>query len=140
MISITSERGDDPKFQPGEKISGIVQWSELTEETESLEVRLIWFTIGKGDQDSQFVQANEIAVVGKSGEANFEFTAPHRPNSFAGKLIAIQWAIEVIIFPQREAEQAKLTINPPIGEIVLTPVEDDDVFWEEWSFGKKRKS
>ena len=140
MISITIERGEEPKFQPGEKITGKVEWLELPEESESLEVRLIWFTVGKGDQDAQFVDAVEIAAVESSGQTNFAFSAPHRPNSFSGDLVAVQWAVEVIVFPQRDAEQTTLSIIPPNGEIVLTPVNDEDVFWKEFSWGKKRKA
>ncbi len=139
MISIKLDRGEEPEFLPGEKITGNVQWSELPEGSRTLEVRLVWHTVGRGDQDAQFVDAKEIADPPAAGQTEFEFTAPHRPNSFEGKLIAIQWTIEVIVFPQRDAEQASLRINPPSGEILLTPVEDEDVFWKEWSFGKKSK-
>ena len=138
MISINITGGEEPKFLPGEKIAGNVEWLELSEDSERIEVRLIWFTVGKGDRDAQFVDAKEIAEPVSNGQTDFEFTAPHRPNSFEGKLIALQWAVEVIVFPQRDAEQAKLRIEPSTGEISLMPVEDEDIFWKEWSFGKKR--
>lgn len=137
MISINLQRGDEPTFSPNEKIAGNVQWSDLPTETETMEVRLIWHTVGKGDQDAQFVETKELTSVEVAGQTDFEFTAPHRPNSFEGQLIAIQWAIEVILFPQREAEQATLRISPPAGEVVLTPVEDEEIFWNQWSFGKR---
>ncbi len=140
MIAISMTGGEEPQFLPGSKITGGVEWIELPEESDRLEVRLIWFTVGKGDQDAQFVDVKEIAAPGTNGQTEFEFMAPHRPNSFEGKLIAIQWAIEVIVFPQRDAEQAKLRIQPAAGEIVSTPVENDDVFWKEFSFGKRRNS
>ncbi len=138
MISIKLDRGVEPAFLPGEKITGNVQWSELPEGSKTLEVRLVWHTVGRGDQDAQFVDAKEIVDPATEGQTEFEFTAPHRPNSFEGKLIAILWAVEVIVFPQRDAEQAMLRINPPNGEISLTPVPDEDIFWNQWSFGKKR--
>ena len=131
MISIELKSGIEPKFQPEDSIAGYVSWDDLPESTEDLEVRLIWFTIGKGDQDSQFVDVTRVETPASRGTASFEFVAPHRPNSFAGKLIALQWAVEVIAFPQREAEQAKLTISPDASEIVLSPVEGDKAFWKE---------
>ena len=138
MISINLDRGEEPQFLPGDKISGNVEWVELSEDSDKLEVRLIWFTVGKGDRDAHFVDVKEVADPANNGQTNFEFIAPHRPNSFSGKLIAIQWAIEVIVFPQRDAEQANLSIQPAAGEIVLTPVKDEEVFWKEFSFGKRR--
>ncbi|MDB4766206.1 hypothetical protein OAG71_00815 [bacterium] len=133
MITIELKSGIEPKFQPGDSIAGNVRWADLPESTEDLEVRLIWFTIGKGDQDSQFVDVKKVNSPSSKGFVDFEFVAPHRPNSFAGKLIALEWAVEVIAFPQREAEQAKLTISPAKGDLVLKPVESENVFWKQWT-------
>ena len=131
MFTIELKSGVEPKFQPGDSIAGNVRWDDLPENTENLEVRLIWFTIGKGDQDSQFVDVKKVDAPASRGFVNFEFVAPHRPNSFAGNLIALEWAVEVIAFPQRNAEQAKLTISPAASNIVLVPVEDEKAFWKE---------
>ena len=138
MFTIELKLGIAPKYQPGDTISGNVRWEELAESTENLEVRLIWFTIGRGDQDSQFVDVKKIESPASSGAASFEFVAPHRPNSFAGKLIALQWAVEVIAFPQREAERAKLSISPAASDIVLKPIEDKQAFWTQWKLGQKK--
>jgi hypothetical protein len=116
-------------FTPGETIAGSVRWSELPSAT-SIEIRLIWYTIGKGDRDSQYVGVETIANPQPQGQADFQFLAPHRPNSFSGKLIAIQWAVEVIAFPQREAQQELLTINPATGPVETTPVDKSEAFWE----------
>ena len=132
MFTIELKSGIEPKFQPEDAIAGNVKWDGLPEDTEELEVRLIWFTIGKGDQDAQFVDVKKVSQPAPRGFVDFDFIAPHRPNSFAGKLISLQWAVEVIAFPQREAEQAKLTISPAEADIVLLPVESEDAFWEEW--------
>jgi len=139
MITIAFKSGETPIFHPGSPIEGNVDWTALSKNTTSLEVRLIWFTVGRGDQDAQFVDAHEIEAPAESGQFHFSFVAPHRPNSFKGKLIAIQWAVEVIAFPQRDAEQAPLTIHPPVGGIVLQPVEDGKVFWKQSMFGKLRE-
>ena len=138
MITIELTSGVDPRFQPGDPIAGNVRWDELGKGTEEVEVRLIWFTIGKGDQDSQFVDVKKVGAPASRGFADFDFVAPHRPNSFAGKLIALQWAVEVIAFPQREAEQAKLTISPAASDIELVPSGDERAFWKQWTLGKKK--
>lgn len=133
MIEITLDRvGDPPTFIPGETISGSVAWTELGD-TESLEIRLIWYTVGKGDRDAQFVDAITVDDVSSrsQSQSKFSFVAPHRPNSFAGKLIAVQWAVEAIAFPQRDAEQVSLEIHPDGGKVTTTPFADDE------KFGKK---
>lgn len=128
MITITLDRGGDPPtFTPGETISGSVSWADR-EETESIEIRLIWYTIGKGDRDAESVDVNKIVDLRSQDQSRFSFVAPHRPNSFAGQLIAIQWAIEVIKFPQRDAEQGLLEIHPVSGAVKVTPVADGEAF------------
>lgn len=139
MITIALNSGEEPAFHPGDAIEGSVSWEVLDDATDSLEVRLIWFTIGKGDRDAQFVDVKKVDSPAANGKVNFAFTAPHRPNSFSGKLIAVQWAVEVIAFPQRDAVQSLLTICPPTGVVVLNPVDDGDVFWKEWSFRPRKK-
>ena len=138
MFTIELKSGVAPKFQPGEAIAGNVRWDDLAASTEVLEVRLIWFTVGKGDQDSQFVDVKKVDTPATRGNASFEFVAPHRPNSFAGKLISLEWAVEVITFPQREAEQAKLTISSAASDIVLVPLVDEQAFWKDWTLGQKK--
>ena len=144
MISITLNRtGDDPVYHPGEEIAGKVAWSDMAG-TDRFEIRLIWYTTGRGDRDAQYVAAKTVGTSSNEGQSDFSFTAPHRPNSFSGKLIAIQWGIEVIAFPQREAAQALLAIEPTSGPIVLEKVDPDDAFWNSVpeffrKFGRKAK-
>jgi len=108
------------KFVPSETIAGTVNWSES--EGASLEVRLIWYTVGKGDRDFEVVAAHKVSQLQPSGGERFEFTAPARPQSFSGKLISLQWAIEVIVFPAKDAERINLTISNTGDEIMLASV------------------
>jgi hypothetical protein len=107
-------------FQPGQPIKGTVSWSDLSET--KLEVRLIWYTIGKGDRDVACVDVKHVEQPGPSGSSEFSIVAPHRPVSFSGKLMSLIWAIEVVTFPNKEAKQAELTISRSDKEILLTPI------------------
>jgi hypothetical protein len=107
----------EASFVPREMIKGTVSWSD-TEGT-SLEVRLIWYTVGKGDRDFEVVAVHKSPSFSASGKTTFEFLAPTRPQSFSGKLISLQWAIEAIVFPSKSSERAELAISNTGSEIKL---------------------
>ena len=46
---------DRASFVPGESVSGTATW-ELETDPQSIELRLFWYTTGKGDQDLDVVQ------------------------------------------------------------------------------------
>ena len=116
MIKIELDK-KEAMFAPAETISGTVSWSEA--EGTSMEARLIWYTVGKGDQDFELVAVHEAVGFGPAGSERFEFIAPSRPLSFSGKLISLQWAIEAIIFPEKSADRVTLAISKSGQEIVL---------------------
>ena len=107
-------------FVPAEKIAGTVTWSEA--EGDSLEVRLIWYTVGKGDRDFEVVATHRVSPFESSGKEQFEFVAPNRPQSFSGKHISLQWALEMIVFPSQTATRIDLTISNTGSEVVLGTV------------------
>ena len=118
MIKIQLENAE-AAYRPGDTISGSVEWSE--EEGDALEARLIWFTRGKGDRDFEMVAVQHVANYGQSGNERFQFTAPHRPRSFSGKLVSLQWAIEAIVFPGQNNTLKNLTISNSGKEIDFLP-------------------
>ncbi len=106
-------------YLPGASISGTIVWQIADPPAESLEIRLLWFTRGKGDRDYDVVDSVTIPVPQASDQAPFEFLAPAWPISFSGKLISLIWAVEVILFPDRQAENREIVISP-VGEPLLT--------------------
>jgi len=116
MINVKLDN-EESTYRPGDTISGSVEWSE--EEGDSLEVRLIWFTQGKGDRDFELISTHTVTAFGPSGSERFQFSAPHRPQSFAGKLISLQWAIEAIAFPSQNTKLQNLTISSTGKEIEI---------------------
>jgi hypothetical protein len=103
-------------FRPGETIQGTASWS-LLEAPEALEVRLFWFTQGKGDQDVGVMETAALEGAGREGSRDFTFTAPEAPLSFSGKLISLVWAVELVALPRGDAGRCELVISHTGEEI-----------------------
>lgn len=112
------------RFRPGEPIRGTIDTSDW--EAERVDVRLFWYTRGKGDSDSEVIQSKSFPLPANDSTIVFEFTAPHRPYSFSSKLITLNWAIEAVLFPEGTAERVDLTISPQAREIALDQDSLDD--------------
>jgi hypothetical protein len=115
-ISLTNEQ---TAFLPGDLISGTVRWTDIQENPKQIDIRLIWYTKGKGQQNHGVFNTVTVATPQNQGESGFQFTAPHRPFSFSGKLISLVWAIEVVVFPDLEAERSEVVISKDGKEILL---------------------
>ena len=110
-------------YRPGASIRGRVAWANTDAPIESLDVRLIWYTQGKGTRDVAVVDQQTIAARTAQTSVDFQFTAPRGPHSFSGKLVSLVWAIEVIALPSREAERAEIVIAPQGKEILLSSLD-----------------
>jgi hypothetical protein len=111
------------EFGPGEKIEVVVNWKELPKGI-SIDVRLVWYTEGKGTRDHLVVQSQSIPRPGQTGSQPIQFDAPHWPLSFSGQLISLRWAVEIVELPSEEAQQLELVIGPQ-GRETLLPVLDE---------------
>ena len=97
-------------FSPGEVIEGEIRNSG-SEPSGTVEIRLFWYTEGKGTQDVQVVARNVVDELPAGGNAQFCFPAPRRPVSCSGSLVSVRWAIEAV--PQRaETRRIELVIGP----------------------------
>ena len=107
-------------FRPGDQVAGRALWLlDEPEKVRSAEVRLFWYTDGKGTRDVEVVDTAAFDVTGRHGEAEFAFTAPPSPYSFSGKLISLQWALELVLLPTDDTERLPITISAAGGEIEL---------------------
>jgi hypothetical protein len=111
-------------FRPGEVVRGTASWS-LDAPPSAVEVRLIWFTQGKGDRDVGLVEAVPAAAPSAEGGLSFAFTLPDGPYSFSGTLVSLLWAVEVVALPASEAASAELVVSPS-GREILLPRETPD--------------
>jgi hypothetical protein len=81
--------------RPGDVLELIASWS-LAETPSSLEVRLFWFTQGKGTSDVGVVETQPVEIAGARGDRRVRFRLPDTPYSFSGTLITLTWAVELI--------------------------------------------
>ncbi len=105
-------------FRPGEEVSGAVGWT-VDKEPKSAEVRLFWYTAGKGTRDVGIVAAQRLEAPKSNDERSFAFTLPEAPYSFSGTLISLIWAIELVVDPGGLSERVEITVSPTGEEIVL---------------------
>ncbi len=118
MLSITTP-GDLTAFDPGSEIELYIGW-EFENDPSSIEVRLVWSTSGKGDQDLKVVQKIVLESPPNREERPVLIALPWGPYSFSGKLISLVWGIELIAFPSKESIRKTIVIAPQGKEILLT--------------------
>lgn len=97
-------------FSPGEMIEGEIQYS-CSDPVARVEVRLFWYTEGKGTQDVQVVAWKVADELPGRGNVGFRFAAPQRPVSCSGTLVSVRWALEVVA-PGAETQRVELVIGP----------------------------
>ena len=105
--TITIERRD---LRPHDTVTGRVAW-QLEKEPRDLELRLCWFTSGRGTEESRTIEALPLGDTLR-GERSFSFRLPAEPWSTNGTLVRIAWALEVV---------AKKTGSLAVEEIVVAP-------------------
>jgi len=110
--------GDKKSFRPGEEITGLVGW-KLEKPAEAVELRLFWYTKGKGDVDAGVVETVRYDDPRQMDGRQFRLRVPEGPYSFSGMLISLVWALELVVEPSRETERLELTISPTGEEIIL---------------------
>ena len=113
------------QFIPDEDITGEVLWSDL-KPTDSIEIRLIWYTAGKGTRDIEVTYTNPITSVVSTGNETFNMTAPSYPYSFSGKLVSLIWAVEAVVLPSRDAATVPIVISPNRQEVLIARHALDD--------------
>lgn len=110
---------DRDAYVPGEPISGSAEWL-LDKAATGVEVRLFWYTRGKGTTDVQVVKAQHFDAPGTTGRRTFRFMLPEEPYSFSGKLISLVWALEAVVQPGDRSARKELIVAPGGREIVLS--------------------
>jgi hypothetical protein len=105
---------DRAELSPGERVAGTVRAKSAPALRGALEVRLLWYTEGKGTQDVSTVASQPLSPSGR-----FEFQLPAAPHSFSGKLVSLIWAIEVEDSDSRHAHRATFVMAPERRAIAL---------------------
>ncbi|MGC4072837.1 MAG: hypothetical protein QM760_10005 [Nibricoccus sp.] len=105
-------------FRPGETLGVSALWA-LSEKPATLEVRLFWYTRGKGAEDVGVIAVQTIENAGAAGERSLSFKLPSQPWSFSGKLISLIWAVELVAEPGGHSARAEFALSPDGAEILL---------------------
>lgn len=103
-------------FEPGEEVELDLHW-ELEEAPETLELRLVWNTSGKGTTDIEIARTEPIEEPSASGRIRKTIRLPRSPYSFSGKLVAIIWALELVALPKEESTRLEIVIGPGNAEV-----------------------
>lgn len=123
MLEIRPQNGQTA-FEPGAVVDVQIEW-QLEQPADSLELRLVCNTAGKGDLDLEVAQTWDFAGPTTSGKEDVSITLPAAPYSFSGKLISCIWAWELIVFPSNDSTRLEFTLAPGAKEIQLTPAPDE---------------
>lgn len=105
-------------FSPGDEIAGAANW-ELDAAPKRVEVRLCWFTRGKGSEDAAIIETIAFDDPQAGDTRTFSFEAPAAPYSFSGSLISLIWAVELLMQPGDRFERIEITIAPEGEEVLL---------------------
>ena len=117
MLTVHTNHGGS-WFKPGELIEGRASW-HLDHEVDAIEIRLFWYTSGKGSQNVGIVRVLRDDAPDPSGHRDFSIRVPEGPYSFSGKLISLSWAIELVALPSGETERLDLRIGPQPVEVEI---------------------
>jgi len=116
MIELKLEKSS-PHYDIDEPIVGEVIWDELTTHCDLMELRLLWYTSGKGTRDLEVIARIALTKPGTSGKQRFQFDPPGGPYSFSGTLISIVWAIEAVTIPVSDSQMTEFTLAPGGTEV-----------------------
>ena len=114
------------QYRPGEEVAGRALWI-LDELPKAVEVRLFWYTEGKGSQDVGLIDSARFDAPSERGEKDFRFALPAEPYSFSGKLISLIWELELVVLPSDETERIPITVSPTGHEVSLHKGEEIEV-------------
>lgn len=112
--------GADRVFRPGHTVAGRVDWV-LEKEQEAIEIRLFWYTEGRGDRDAAIAQTVRLEAPGRMGAQDFELELPAGPYTFSGRLISLVWALEAVGLPDETTTRREIVVSPDAGEVTLAP-------------------
>ena len=122
-MSLTLTLNQDPStIVPGQSIDGTVGW-QLEDAPRTAVLRLFWYTEGRGTQDVGVVEELNLPTNLAQLSGTFRFTVPAAPYSFQGQLIALKWAIELLLNKQKLVERIELVVSPWVEQVSLKKVD-----------------
>jgi hypothetical protein len=124
-LKIALEKDRDA-YEPEEQIAGSVTWI-ADESPHAVELRLFWFTRGKGTEDVGLVETLKFDQPLPQEMRTFRLRLPAAPYSFSGKLISLVWALELIVYPSKEVLRREIEMGPLGREVRLESLPETGV-------------
>jgi len=109
-------RKQPAEYEPGEEIAGGAQWV-LDHAPHGVEARLLWHVKGQQKEDVGVVDKVQFETPMQEDTRSFTFKAPEAPYSFAGKLVTLEWVVELVALPSNESAHVSLVIAPE-GKVI----------------------
>ena len=97
-------------YQSGETICGEFKLESFNPQNiKAVEVSVLWYTEGKGDEDLDVHEFRRIAADEMNWNQfrrsnRFETVLPNSPLSYDGMILKIRWCVRVRVFPKRGRE------------------------------------
>ena len=123
---------DSRQYQPGETLAGEYFVDVMNpNDIRAVEVSVLWFTEGKGDEDlavhefwRRSVENGELLQPGRPQQ--FSTTLPESPLSYDGVIMKLRWCVRVRAFLHRGKELVgqkafQLGDVPPVGHDNVPP-------------------
>ena len=111
-------RGMQTSFAPGAMIEGTVSW-ELDRRPVSMRLRLFWHTGGVGDAEVGVEREIGFDEPRRIEQREFQFKLPPGPYSVSGKLVTLDWALELLSDNPDQVERYNLTVSPSGRKVLL---------------------
>jgi|GEM_PF-1035624 len=125
--------------RPGESVAGEFLW-DLESKPKSVNLSLGWWTSGRGDRDEAVIASETWDDPSTIGKETFSFSLP--PSvipSFSGKLISVQWGLQLSVKGIRlEDVIEELVVSPLMREIDISK-QSYESKGKSFSFGKSRR-
>jgi hypothetical protein len=114
-------------FQPFDEIRGSLSWS-LEKAPKTLQLRLFWFTSGRGTSEAGLVEMKSLPVT-VEGTDSFSFPLPGSPYSVSGSLITLTWALELVAEPIGQVALQEFTLAPGKQALTLSALDPGKKSW-----------
>lgn len=108
-------------FEPFEEVDVVAEWDSATPPP-WLELRLTWFTRGKGNTDLLVVRHWRHVPTESRGKHVWHVRLPAAPYSFSGKYVSLVWTLELLEATEEHSTRRDIIIAPLSREIALHPV------------------
>ena len=107
--------------QPFQNIKGRVRLTAPST-AQSLELRIFWFTRGRGDEEAEILHRIDLSP--QQMLSDFSWELPAAPYSFAGQLITLAWAVEVVDENEQSLDLVPFLLSPSGEELQLEAIPD----------------